>query len=508
MQASPPSDDSERMERLRKRINAALCTVILGGAALLFVYLVSTRPDPVRQAPPQQVREVEVATVELCTFEAPVVGHGNVRATSPLRIVPEVGGALVQVHKDLAVGKRIAEGEVLFEIDARSYQAEADASQSEIKRLEASLAQLRQEELALRDRVENAHEQLSLATENRVRERDLIAGKATTEVERVAADMAYLKAKELVLQCENQLAQNPHRISEIEALLDMQRIKLAEARRRVEKTRIVCPFDARVESVGATLSQVVVAGVPIAGLTDLETMELAVGVDPSDLRWTPAWNYLEGSAAAPVEPPQARVIWTVDEREYVWSGAITRLERLDEFTRAARVVIEIRNAADEATLENGLVRPALSVGMFCRVEIPAVPLQQAIVVPRSAVQTEGNGGVARFVHVFEPDSQSPDGLEGRLAMRPVELLRVVEDSVLVSHAAPDGDRVPRAAAVSTRGSPLQVGELVVLSPLPWAVEGMKLRRQADASSVGSLSHRLADADLVRSSAPTKPARSN
>ena len=92
------------MERLRKRINLALCALILVGTLGTSAYLVVTRPEPAQVVRTEPIPEVEVATVELSTFDAPVVGHGNVRAKSPLRIVPEVGGTLKYVHPNLAVG--------------------------------------------------------------------------------------------------------------------------------------------------------------------------------------------------------------------------------------------------------------------------------------------------------------------------------------------------------------------------------------------------------------------
>ncbi len=474
MQALSQSDDSEGMERLRRRINVALCAVVLGAAAAACVYLILTRPEPSQHVQTQPVREVEVATVELCTFDAPVIGHGNVRASSPLKIVPEVSGALVYMHKDLAVGKRIAKGEVLFEIDSRSYQAEVDAAQAEIKRLEASLDQLRQEESALRERAANARELLALAERNRDREEGLVAEEVSAPLEREVAQISYLKQKELVLQYENQLAQNPHRIREMEALLEMQRTKLAESQRRLEKTKIYSPFDARVESVAAAEMQVVVVGFAIASLTNLEAMELAIGVDPGDLRWTPAWNYLHDSGtdqSAP--PPQATISWTVDDREYRWKGTVARLERLDEVTRTARVVIEITDATDEVTLDSGEIRPVLSLGMFCRVEIPATPLKDAIVVPRSAVQDAGDGSGGKFVWILQPtDPSSPE--EGVLTRRTVTALRTVDNRVLVSYAASDC-----GLGAASAGQPvceLRPGEQIVVSQLPWATDGMRLRR--------------------------------
>ena len=84
--------------------------------------------------------------------------------------------------------------------------------------------------------------------------------------------------------------------------------------------------------------------------------------------------------------------------------------------------------------------------------------------------------IRRYVYVFEP--VGPDSLAGRLAMRRVPMLRTVNDRVLV-----DFERSPSLAAEWAGTGPDEVCELhsgdeVVISPLPRAVEGMRLRRPA------------------------------
>ena len=242
------------MEAYRRKINAVLGFALVVVAGAVATYLVITKPEPARRDLAAWVPEVELYPVCLQTFDAPVVGHGTVRAKSPLRIVPEVSGSLIYVNKDLAVGKQIEEGELLFEIDPRAYQLQVDQAQAEIKRLEAQLSRLREEEVTLQERLCVAEELLQLAERNWKRELELEPGKGTTEVELLIAQTAFLRQKEQVPEYESRLAMNPHRIGEVEALLDMQRAELAGARRQVGKTKIFCPFDARIESISAAQS--------------------------------------------------------------------------------------------------------------------------------------------------------------------------------------------------------------------------------------------------------------
>jgi multidrug efflux system membrane fusion protein len=463
----------DSVEKLRRTINATLCVVILAAGVVGGLYLASSRPHPPERARIARVPEVTLVAVEPCTFEAPVVGHGTVQPRRQVKIVPEVGGRLIQVHPDLAVGKVIPKDELLFQIDPRSYRLQVEQAQAEVKRLEAQLVRLRDEKGTLQARLKVAKELLALAERNWQREKELEAGVSTTEVELVVAETAYLRQEDQVLQYESQLAVNPHQIAEIEALLENQRAQLAEAERRVEQTQIHCPFDARVESISASSSQVVIAGFAIAVLTDMEALELVAGVDPRELRWANVRAFARAVGKDLGTAPDATIAWTLRDCEYRWTGPVTRLERVDEATRTARVVVEIRDVMKGMTLASGDSRPPLSVGMFCRVEIPAEPLPNALTVPRSAIHDDGSGSEARYVYVFEPIG--PDSQEGRLVMRRVPMLRTVGDCVLVNF-----ERSPSLAAEWAGTGPGEVCELhsgdeVIISPLPGAVEGMRLR---------------------------------
>lgn len=456
------------MERVRRVIIVAIAAAIMGSAGSGTAWLVATRPAPARSAETARPLEVLVQETALGVFDAPVIGYGTVRPKNQINVVPQVSGTLTDMNPQLAVGNTISQGDLLFEIDPRPYESQVLQVKADIKLLEVQLERQRQEEKNLTVRLENASAQLNLTQGELDRDVELAKTNAASDAEVDISRQRYLQAKDKVLAYEAQLALIPHLVDEIEARLEARRAALADAERNVAHTKITCPFDARVDGVSAKKAQVVVANLAIAVLTDLEAFELAAVLDPSDLRWTDSRAYARALGGDIGEPPAVTVTWTLQGQRYSWTGHVARLERHDEATRTARLVVEIPNSLAEVTAERARGKPQLSIGMFCKAEIPAEPLPGALVVPRSAIREDN------AVYVFEPDPASPDGLTGRLAVRRVPVLRTVGGEALVDFVGRREDQrlpVAQAAAVCE----LRPGDRIVTSPLSRPVLGMKLR---------------------------------
>jgi multidrug efflux pump subunit AcrA (membrane-fusion protein) len=91
-------------------------------------------------------------------------------------------------------------------------------------------------------------------------------------------------------------------------------------------------------------------------------------------------------------------------------------------------------------------QPPLQPGMFCRLTIETRRVPRAVRIPRTALQPENTVFLVQ---------------DGALAVRPVEVLYVQKESVLV-----------------TAG--LETGDLLIVSPLSTPVVGMQLRpREVD-----------------------------
>ena len=217
------------------------------------------------------------------------------------------------------------------------------------------------------------------------------------------------------------------------------------------------------DTVGAQAAQVVTAHFQIAMLTDMEMLELAAVIDPRDLQWVDHEAFASAVGDDIASAPEAEVTWTLWGQEFSWKGRVARLERLDETTRTAHVVVQLRDVMEILQQARDEKRMPLSVGMFCKARLPVEPLEGALLVPRHAIHD------GQSVYVFEPDADAPG--TGRLVLKRVPILRTAGEQVLVGCSNP-----PAAARELFAGQACELngGELIIVSPLPKAVEGMRL----------------------------------
>ena len=451
------------MERTRRTINVALAFACVATGGVVCAWLIESKPAAPKRSSFSHVLEVTVEPVDTSTEQTPVVGYGSVRAKNEVKIVPQVSGQLTFVHEDLATGNEIPKGELLFKIDPTIYKSQVRQAEAEVRRLEASLERADQELANLDERIANARQMLAID------ERDYLASKRLYEEEEVGTardvdvvQQKYFRQNDAVVELESRRSIIPHVKLETEAQLDVARARLNQTQHNLKHTRIHCPFDARVELVAAYNSQVVTAHLSIATLTDLSAFELSVGIDPRELRWLAEAirpDALKQDLAG--DRPTVALRWSLHGQEFNWRGHVSRFERVDEATRMARLVVEVRDVDMVATVGMGSesATTTLAIGMHCRAELPAEPLEQALLVPRHVIYDN------HWVYVFEADDQEADVRTGRLGRRAVPLLRSSGDSVLVDYAGRQGTEVCE----------LKPGELVVVSPLVKPVVGMALR---------------------------------
>lgn len=430
----------------------------LFAGGLIALGLLMTKPVPPRLGASARVLEVTVVPAVVGVDMVPISGRGTVRPKHQVNIIPQVSGRLTYVHGDLAMGKRIAKGDLLFEVDPMVYEAQRSQVEAEVRRLEASLDRADQEIENLDKRIANADQMLAID------QRDFETSKELYDNDQVGTRrdvdllyQKYLRQKDAMIDLRSQRSVLPHVKRETQAQLDASRARLERAEHDLANTKILCPFDARVEAVSVYRSQVVTAHFSIATLTDLSAFELAVGIDPRELRWLdeairPEALELRESGDL---GPEVQVHWSLRGVSCTWRGHVTRFERVDEATRTARLVVEIRDVDMFCRIGTGGKegQRGLAIGMHCRADLPARKLVDALTVPRNAVYDN------QWVYVVEPDGK---GDTGRLARRRVPMLRSLGDRVLVNYAGrSDGGECELAP-----------GERVVVSPLYKPVVGM------------------------------------
>jgi RND family efflux transporter MFP subunit len=434
---------------LRRALVLTISTLVLLAVGIGgMTALIRLRKPPERQSIERQAKLVRVMTVQQQELPLILEGFGTVRAKTEWQVVPEVAGPLVQVSPYLRAGLHVEQGELLLEIDPRPYQLAVQRMRAQIEQDRREIDVLRQQQRNYEATLRIAKRNLEIAEAELKRDETLVHKGTISSRERDLRRQSRNEMEQGVQTAQNNGLLIGPQIAKTEAAIAVSQVQLADAELQLEKTRLRAPFDGQVISSHLDLGEFVQAGQEAAKLYDTAAVEIPMFIPLDDLRWFPSLSpdtlrdNSQGHQNAPL--PRATVHWRSGEREYTWPGHVRRWESgLDARTRTLTLVIEV-NEPWKRFRPGG--QPPLQPGMFCRLTIETRRVPQAVRIPRTALRPENTVFLVQ---------------DGALAVRPVEVLYVQKESVLV-----------------TAG--LETGDLLIVSPLSTPVVGMQLRpREVD-----------------------------
>ena len=213
---------------------------------------------------------------------------------------------------------------------------------------------------------------------------------------------------------------------------------LERAERDLERAQIVAPYAGRVRRKDVDVGQFVTVGAAVATIYAVDTAEVRLPLPDEELAFL---NLpLSYRDATNQSTPAVTLRATFAGETHEWQGRIVRTEsEIDPVSRMVHVVAEVDDPYAAGPNPN---RPPLAVGMYVEAEIEGRMARDVAVVPRAALRGAGQ------VVVVGPDD--------RISFRNVDILRTTTATMLVR----DG---------------LVPGELVAVSPLDAATEGMRVQ---------------------------------
>jgi RND family efflux transporter MFP subunit len=231
-------------------------------------------------------------------------------------------------------------------------------------------------------------------------------------------------------------ALNKPQVMNAEAKLLAAEADLKEAQLNVARTEINVPFLGRVREKSVGLGQYVTAGTQLGRVFSTDTVEIRLPLTDVQLE---ELNLPMGFMADAFNAPVVQFTAHVGSRAHTWTGRVVRTHAsVDQQTRLIYAIAEVE---DPYGLGSDSGAP-LAVGMFVNADIAGANSQLALVLPRLALRN------ANKVYVIND--------ENRLEIRTVEVLSTSKDTVLVSAG-------------------VEVGDKVVTSTIPAAVDGMEVR---------------------------------
>jgi len=417
---------------------AARVAVVLLAALVIAVLLITLKPEAERRVPVEKGRLVEVMPAKAETVSMFIEAYGTVRPRDALKLIAQVRGQIISAAPSFEEGGFIRRGQLLIQIDPQDYQLEVERRQVQIQQVQAELKRLDQEVRNLETRIKIARSDTDLAKKEVVRLERLVEKKVVAQSNYDRTEQKYLASLERLQGLKNQLALIGPQKEQLKAQLAMAQVALKEAQLSLGRTKISAPFDGWVLEKAIEAGQHVNVGQYLGRIYCDGCLETEVNIPIKDLKWFP--HGLQDLTSL-----ETRIFFNADGLRCQWKGHVARVKaQMEEKTRTLPVVVEIDAPLEAAADPNQhLLRP----GVFVTVSIQGRKVNKAYVLPRHVVHS---GSVVYTV------------ADGYLKIKPVEVLRAFRETVIV-------------------GRGLQDGDLIVKSPLPSAMEGMRVRLEKDKS---------------------------
>ena len=420
---------------MKKIARALLPIVALAVGIAVMVSFIVTKPKAKKAARADLGALVEAQSVARERRLIKVRTHGTVIPSRQVVISPEVNGRVVWMNPELVPGGRFAAGEKIVRVDARDYSLAAEQQYSMVDQASTALE------------VEKGRKKI-----------------AERECELMGGDNACKKGS---------LALRDPQMRTAEVALKSAESGLKRARLNVGRALLKAPFNAMVQARAVDIGQLVGPASPLVTLvgTDSFWVQLSIPVDRL------AWIDIPGVRGAK-RGSRALVYREIGNERIERTGEVIRLlGDLDPLGRMARVLVEIKDPLGLETAARTAVgegqqeaRPGLPllIGAFVQVEIDGREVDGVVEVPREALRNGDTVYVIANEKVELPPAFSdllfwadPADVPALLtlqtmAVRQVHVVWRKPDSVLVNEGLESGDQI-------------------IVSPVPAAIEGMKVR---------------------------------
>ena len=412
---------------------ALVLAVAFAGAFWLYAHR-TTPEKKTRQAPKPMVR-VMVLSPESRVMT--VTAYGTVAPRREVRISPEVPGRINTLHPGFAAGGSFQKNDLLVGIDPEPFRLDLQAARAQISQAEADIRSLEQEIKNLEQDKDLYQAALALAQKELDRVKNLKVRDFASQNTLDRAEQQVVSARIQRQSVFNRLAMARPMMAQKQAALALARVDAQKAELALQKTQIRADFDGFVLARSARKGEYVSPGQVLAVMYEKGALEVDVKIPMEKMQWIPM-------GAAGATPPEARVTMANGDArgDQAWKAVVARVHAaVDEQTRTLPLTLEIQGSMENEKTFGMDLKP----GTFVMCRIFGVEKDQVYTVPR---------------HLLKPGNRLFLATDGHLEIRPVRVLRKVQDAVYIAGGLEPGDRL-------------------ITTPVPGAVAGMPLDIRTD-----------------------------
>ncbi len=327
---------------LRKVFRFLLPLFVLGVCGYVGWWLYKSKEEPeVMQIPAPLVRVVGV-TLKKSVYPVVARSQGAVQPQMRTVLTTEVGGKVVEMSPRFRPGSFFTQGELLVRVDPVNYETAL---------VEAKAA--------------------------------LAAAEAMLVDEKAKAEQAVEGWKALGRSGQpGLLLTRAHQVAKAQADVEAAKAQIRRGERDLERTELRAPYDGQVLRQAVDLGQVVNAGTDLGEIFGIDAVEVRLPVPEREMAYLkmPEWHRGQERGA---EGAEVRLLAQAGGKPSLWTGRLVRVEgAVDEGTRQSIAVAVVEDPFGQRA--DG--QAPLKIGQFVEAEIVGTPLQDVLILPRTAVR--------------------------------------------------------------------------------------------------------------------------
>lgn len=334
------------------------------------IFLLVSKQDESKARIQEPVRRVFVEVHEVVPrpYTRWVEAYSTVTPFRKGTVSAQVAGPIVMLPKDTEAGMPVQQGQELAKIEDTRYRLTLQKAKANLKKLQALLAIERNENERRTAIYRIAKQRLALAEADYERNRELfekeIIAKKTLET---AENQMELRREEFEV-ARSKLQSRQARIQTIEADLIAARAEIDRLREDLADTVIRAPFDGVIGERFVELGDQVAPGQKLFTVLEISWVKVVARI-PSEY----------------IGRIEAGMLAEVTTRAYpttIFKGTVIHIyPEADPKTRTFAVEVKVNNQ----------VKPMILPGMFARVRLPIITVDQALSVPRDALMEDERG---------------------------------------------------------------------------------------------------------------------
>lgn len=458
--------------------------VLFFGTIGLVVLLVVNKRKPEKQPDTRKAPLVQLIEVGAYLADSKIEVTGVTMPFREITIAAEVTGVITEKTEACKAGRYVDEGTHLLSIDSEKYDLAVKRLESEVAEAKARQKRVAAELEAARKILELAESDFVLQQQERDRMEGLFQSKVISDAEWNQAQRTYNAAANAQTTQKSKVETLEAELEAQASLVDLKEVQLREARVDFQKAMIDAPANGVVITDDVQKDDFVQVGKTLLVFEDTSAAEIKCDLRADQLQriLDTQPEILNEKDRFKLPPLPARIQYSSNDRTYNWTGRLDRYDGLglDERTRTAPCRIHV----DQTVSQNG--RRTLVRGMYVSVELNLGQQAGLLAIPAEALRA-GNviwayqpiteKPAARDESTASEDDEAQPGDAERFGLEENEVLGELQKyRIEVVNRVNDHQGVEWVVAKRDEAV-FREGTLLVISPIPQPIDGMKLRYQ-------------------------------